>query len=55
MRRAAVTTSVKASAPDADAGSIFDMRASFAATKLQYLASDTGNLTSGCRKRYASN
>ena len=34
IRRAAVTTSAKASAPDADAGSIFDMRASLAATKL---------------------
>jgi len=34
IRRAAVTTSAKASAPDADAGSICDMRASLAATKL---------------------
>ncbi len=34
IRRAAVTTSASASAPDADAGSIFDMRASLAATKL---------------------
>ena len=34
IRRAAVTTSAKASVPDADAGSICDMRASLAATKL---------------------
>ena len=34
IRRAAVTTSAKASAPDADAGSMSDMRASLAATKL---------------------
>ena len=34
MRKAAVTTSAKASAPDADAGSMSDMRASLAATKL---------------------
>ena len=34
IRRAAVTTSAKASAPDADAGSISDIRASLAATKL---------------------
>ena len=34
IRRAAVTTSAKASAPDADAGLISDMSASLAATKL---------------------
>ena len=34
IRKAAVTISAKASAPDADAGSISDMRALLAATKL---------------------